>query len=669
MQFITKAGIILCVFSIFACVPPTAEEKSAPVSLSLSDATVQNILNLQTKAKMDSVGMMLNHESPIIRYLATNAFSSNTPSAHADALVSRLEDPSLHVRAAAAYALGQSGEANFAGNLLSAFKDRDSISVNNPQNSNILEGIGKIADKQQLENLATINTYTKTDTLLLLGQVKGIYRFGLRGIYSNTGNKAMMDILKDTEYPEKVRLVAAHYFSRAKSMNIESYKFELADLIRRENNADVRMAMYYSLRHTKDPKIRDFLMARLDTETDYRSKVNIIRALGSFRYIQVVDKIISFLKDDNVHVAKTAANYLVEHGKSEDASFYREFSQDIKDWNVKTTLLKSVTKNMPHYFDKARNKIRKDALSAISQSQNLYEQAGYLSVLGNDIDSYSSLKEMSLNATNPLIKNKSAEAIASILMNDQISSYLKGGLNKFRRTAAADIQQLIEQGDVGVIYTLANLISNDKSGLKQFISTDDFLVVALSKLQMPKHVETYNAVVKAIKIVNPTSTKTVVTPEANKEIVWSELEKYGDRPIATINTTKGVIRLELYPYDAPLSTYSFIDLANKDFYDNKTFHRVVPNFVIQGGCPRGDGFGSADYTIRSEFSQKYYDEAGYVGMASAGPHTESTQFFITHSPTPHLDGKYTIFAKVLSGMEVVHAIQEGDVMTDITISN
>jgi len=668
MRFITIAGIIIYVFGILACVPPS-EETVKPVEMNLSDGTVQQIINLQNSGNLDSLALLLNDESPVVRYLAANAFASNNPGIHGDALIARLEDPSLNVRAVTAFALGQSGQANFTGNLLSAFKDRDSISVNNLQNSNILEGIGKVGDKSQLENLATINTYTKADTLLLLGQVKGIYRFGLRGMYSNNGTEAMMRIVKDKEYPAKVRLVAAHYLARAERMNIEDYKFALADLIREESNDDIRMSLYYALRHTKDPKIRDFLMARLDTESDYRSKVNIIRALGSYRYIQVVDKIISFLKDDNTHVAKTAANYLVQNGKSEDASFYREFSQDIQDWSVKTTLLQSVTKHMPHYFDKARSRIRTDALSAISQSQNPYEQAEYLTILGNDIDSYGSLKDMALNATNPLIKNKSAEALASIVTNDQISKYLKNGLSKFRRTAAADVQELIEQGDVGVIYTFANLIADGKSGLQEFITTDDFLVVALSKLQMPKHVETYNAVVKAIKKINPSSTKTAVTPAPNKAIVWDELTKYGDKPIATINTNKGTIRMELYPYEAPLSTYNFIDLANKDFYDNKTFHRVVPNFVIQGGCPRGDGFGSADYTLRSELSQKYYDQSGYVGMASAGPHTESTQFFITHSPAPHLDGKYTIFGKVLSGMDVVHSIQQGDVMTDVIINN
>ena len=88
-------------------------------------------------------------------------------------------------------------------------------------------------------------------------------------------------------------------------------------------------------------------------------------------------------------------------------------------------------------------------------------------------------------------------------------------------------------------------------------------------------------------------------------------------------------------------------MKKEKFYNEKTWHRVVPNFVIQAGCTRGDGYGSLNYTIRSEFSPQSY-KTGYVGMASAGKDTESTQFFITHRPTPHLDGRYTIFAKVIN---------------------
>ena len=96
-------------------------------------------------------------------------------------------------------------------------------------------------------------------------------------------------------------------------------------------------------------------------------------------------------------------------------------------------------------------------------------------------------------------------------------------------------------------------------------------------------------------------------------------------------------------------------------------HRDIPNFVIQGGCTRGDGYGIEDYTIRSEFSLRSYDDGGYVGMASSGKDTEGTQFFITHTAALHLDGKYTIFAKVKQGMDIVNDIQVGDKITNVKI--
>ena len=104
-----------------------------------------------------------------------------------------------------------------------------------------------------------------------------------------------------------------------------------------------------------------------------------------------------------------------------------------------------------------------------------------------------------------------------------------------------------------------------------------------------------------------------------------------------------------------------------DFIPIRYFIVWCPNFVIQTGCPRGDGYGTLNKFLRSELPPLRYDQQGYVGMASSGNHTESTQFFITHSPTLHLDGNYTIFAKVISGMDVVHRIELGDLIENISI--
>jgi cyclophilin family peptidyl-prolyl cis-trans isomerase len=126
-----------------------------------------------------------------------------------------------------------------------------------------------------------------------------------------------------------------------------------------------------------------------------------------------------------------------------------------------------------------------------------------------------------------------------------------------------------------------------------------------------------------------------------------------------LTTTQGVVELELKVVESPGAVASFVTLVRQHFYDGLYFHRVVPNFVVQGGDPRGDGSGSTPYTLRSELAQLTYG-AGAVGLASAGKDTESCQFFVTHLPTPHLDGRYPIFAQVVRGLDVVQRLDIGD---------
>ena len=135
---------------------------------------------------------------------------------------------------------------------------------------------------------------------------------------------------------------------------------------------------------------------------------------------------------------------------------------------------------------------------------------------------------------------------------------------------------------------------------------------------------------------------------------------------AIIETEKGKIVLELFEEDAPNTVANFVKLANDGFYNGIKFHRVIPNFVIQGGCPRGDGTGGPGYTIKCEINSRKH-KTGTLSMAHAGKDTGGSQFFITHSPQPHLDGVHTVFGQVTEGMDVVNSIKQGDVMKTIKI--
>jgi peptidyl-prolyl cis-trans isomerase B (cyclophilin B) len=136
--------------------------------------------------------------------------------------------------------------------------------------------------------------------------------------------------------------------------------------------------------------------------------------------------------------------------------------------------------------------------------------------------------------------------------------------------------------------------------------------------------------------------------------------------LVTMETNRGTIELELYPEHAPVTVNNFVFLINEGFYDGIKFHRVINNFVIQGGDPTGSGSGGPGYRFQDEtYGNPLKHGTGYLSMANAGPNTNGSQFFITHSPQPHLDGKHTVFGKVVAGMDVVNAIQQGDVMEKV----
>lgn len=138
---------------------------------------------------------------------------------------------------------------------------------------------------------------------------------------------------------------------------------------------------------------------------------------------------------------------------------------------------------------------------------------------------------------------------------------------------------------------------------------------------------------------------------------------------AIMNTTKGVIEIKLYPEHAPKTVNNFVFLIKEGFYDGVTFHRVIEDFVIQGGDPTGTGRGGPGYNFEDEcVGNPLKHERGIISMANAGPNTNGSQFFITHSPQPHLNGKHTVFGKVINGLDVVDSIQQGDKMIEVTVN-
>ena len=158
-----------------------------------------------------------------------------------------------------------------------------------------------------------------------------------------------------------------------------------------------------------------------------------------------------------------------------------------------------------------------------------------------------------------------------------------------------------------------------------------------------------------------------VNTRNHREDYARAVARTGKQVRAVVTTDKGAFTIELLPEDAPLTVDNFVGLARRHYFDGIAFHRVVPNFVIQGGDPRGDGNGGPGYQIRCEINTAPYDR-GAVGMALSGKDTGGSQWFVTHSPQPHLDGGYTVFGRVVQGLDVVDRLARGDLIRFVTIT-
>lgn len=138
--------------------------------------------------------------------------------------------------------------------------------------------------------------------------------------------------------------------------------------------------------------------------------------------------------------------------------------------------------------------------------------------------------------------------------------------------------------------------------------------------------------------------------------------------VAIFETSRGTIRIELFDDKTPNTVGNFEKLCEKNYYDGLTFHRVIPDFMIQGGCPEGTGTGGPGYKFDDEFHPDLrHDGPGVLSMANAGPNTNGSQFFITHVACPHLDGRHSVFGKVLEGQDIVDSIEVGDTMDNVQV--
>lgn len=657
--------IIFILFSITACVPPT-DRSSTDVTLDFANPVIVKILALQDKGETDSLYPFLDDSNPTVRFNAVKAFASLKDSSSVDSIIKMLKDPILEVRAAAAYVLGQLGDSKAETPLIAAFTSKDTLSVNNIFNQNILEALGKCGTKSTLKNIASVATYRPTDNLLILGQVRAFYKFGQRGMFDEAATNTVVSYIANRAYSDDVRILSAHYLSRFKEANISNNVESVLKSFESSDNPYIKMALANALGRTGNNNTAKLLMSAFNFEKDYRVNSNIMRSMSNFEFDTVKIFVLENIKNPNIHIADIAAEIIGKKGIKEELYNYKSLITPDLNWKVKATLYSSIIKASPLIYTKFKNEVVAEILPLIEASTNNYERAELIKAIGQDPYQYITLANLKSKLKSDVEKSSWIDALGIILSNPNFVYAYKGQSSEVRTTIFSMMTEACKTGDAGSVAAACSYIKNSSLFGKESIFDSSWVEVTKNKLKLPRDIEAYNELMAANAYLTDTTFK-APKPKYSHPINFNLLNQNGDSVKLVMKTSKGNINLMLFSKRAPGSVANFIELCQKDFYDGKIFHRVVPNFVIQAGCPRGDGYGALDYTIRSEIFENYYNDEGYIGMAHAGNHTEGTQFFITHSPTPHLDGNYTIFGKVTEGMDIVHNIQIGDKIIDVII--
>ncbi len=652
------------------CVPPGTQEQQTDFNFDLKDKTLQTIHNLQDRHSSDSLLKYFTDPNPTYRYSAVLAFASFKDSTALPQLAKMFKDDIEGVRLAAAYAIGQQKTSSSEKILTDAFLRNDSLMTSQKFNAAILEALGKSASPEALKAIASVTTYTKNDTVLLEGQAMAIYRFATRGIAAQEGTNRMLQYVSDNRYPARVRKIAAHYLTRAKDINLGSDS--ITNLLMRaleiEPDNAIRLPLTAAIGKTKNLAILNPLTERLQHEKDYRIQCNILKALANLPYDTVKTVFYNALNNANYHVATTASRFFAEHGIAKESGDYWAKAKEPRHWQVQLSLYEAALKYMSNTYIEYKQLMSNELKSRLTASKNYYEQAATIKTLAAFGWNYPIIKQISYPSNIPIIRTAGVEALASIATDPDFFAKFRESSNAVKKQLRDYFAEAIYSNDVGMIASAAAVLRDDKANFKPFIADSlfaDALTAVQAKLQLPRDIEAFNELQQTVNYFKNINTPQT-TPAYNHPIDWLIFTSIGDSTIAEVQTTKGKFSILLFQQAAPSTVANFIKLARANFFNNKTFHRVVTNFVIQTGCPRGDGYGSLEYTIRSELSPLHYEE-GMVGMASAGNDTECSQWFVNTQATPHLDGNYTIFGKVIAGMSVVHAIEIGDIIQKVTI--
>jgi len=634
-------------------------------------------------------------------------------------------DKDQEVRAMAAFAIGEVESDAGAEALFAVLKStNDTLEVR----ARAMEGLGKIAaalprEKEArtrelgaiiLESLRYQGERTSslnTDAILL----------GLTAALRARPEKAGPVISSFLRHKDpKVRADAANTLAR---LRLKDGNTELRSLLLSDVDPVVRANAARVLGATEEKSAIDGLLDRALHDPDSRVRVSAIRALASLKESKAADSLLNrstqllaeHWKSRTVGIKHPAAqNELLELITTLGRLLPLQSTETKSDEKVVATLFKGLREVVDPWAPEIETAYVRimpaqylTALSAGAQPLSLHwrsassvaQALGEVAALPDAVQNKDELSRKAEMLLRDMLDNSSGSILVLKSFHPEYAtSDILRGLAAFKPKDLSDLlRRYLTESDVVVRSTAADLIGDlppSEQNAQALISTfprtqndnlNDAALSILDSLAKQKTTAANEIIKNALQSNDPlvrrraasllkangigdfsSSVGTVKSPNTQADYERA-LARSGQSVRAIVTTSKGSFTIELLPSDAPLTVDNFIRLAQDGYFRGVTIHRVVPNFVIQDGDPRGDGNGGPGYQIRCEINQVPYERAA-VGMALSGKDTGGSQWFVTHSRQPHLDGGYTVFGRVIAGMNVIDSIVRGDVIQFVSIN-
>jgi len=607
----------------------------------------------QNERALDSLlGHLQSEDSRLRAAFCLGLANAQSPKAVGPLLLLARQDSSMAVREAAAFALGQCADTSATEALLALLAQENETSVQ----AQLMEALGKTGGAAGLAALASLE-YDAANLQGTLGQAWGLARCGLRGLCSPEATAKVLELM-EAHRPYRVRQAASFYLRRGSAFWEEGLELLLAELLAHEEDPVAQMNLASAL--GAQPSIRGFdslnALAR-DRSKDYRARVSAVAALARYDYEGAKRALFELLLDPNPHVAQRAAEFFVANSRSPDADTYFGFAVQTPHWVTRALMLRAAIAARP-----AEKRFQDYALAAYRGTDNPHQKADFLLALAGSPLLHPLVWAELAAAKDAPVRTAAVEAMTVMRLHPDFDSLARGTRGPRLDSLFDDYFRRIVALDDPAATSLVAIALRDPRLLAHARRTDrGYLAQAMERCQMPRDFEAWAELNQTLALLENRPARTLPQELPMASLNWETIGPIRQNTRVLIETTKGDFVAELYVNQAPQTVASFLELLGSGYFEGKSFHRVVPNFVVQGGCSRGDGWGALEYAIRTEVSTLRFD-TGALGMASAGKDTEGAQWFITHSPTPQLDGRYTVFGQVVSGMEVVHLLEKGDLI-------